>query len=32
MSRGRMALLGALAVVSPVWLWVMFLVATGFSR
>jgi hypothetical protein len=32
MHRGRMALLGALAVISPVWLWVMFLVATGFSR
>jgi hypothetical protein len=32
MSRGRTLLLGALAVVSPVWLWVMFLVATGFSR
>jgi hypothetical protein len=32
MSRRRVALLGALAVVSPVWLWVMFLVATGFNR
>jgi hypothetical protein len=32
MSRGRIALLAGLTIVSPVWLWVMYLFATGFNR